>query len=107
MYSNALSQQLALPILIGETKAAGAHTMSLSSANLEGVVFNPEIALLIERVAADHGFDEIEWHAVTREPGAYFESLHSQLSWHTYADSLTMFSEIMNKGVLLDRKSVV
>src|SRR3546814_5872003 len=64
------------------------------------------------RVAADHGFDEIEWHAVIREPGAYFESLHSQLSWHTYADSLTMFSEIMKKGVLFlpephygDRKS--
>src|SRR3546814_799690 len=86
--------------MIGEAKAAGAHTMILSSENLEGVVFNPEIALLIERVAADHGFDEIEWHAVIREPGAYFESLHSQLSWHTYADSLTMFSEIMKKGVL-------
>src|SRR3546814_5393940 len=69
--------------MIGEAKAAGAHTMILSSENLEGVVFNPEIALLIERVAADHGFDEIEWHAVIREPGAYFESLHSQLSWRS------------------------
>src|SRR3546814_12041701 len=100
--------------MIGEAKAAGAHTMSLSSENLEGVVFNPEIALLIERVAADHGFDEIEWHAVIREPGAYFESLHSQLSWHTYVASLTTFSVIMKKGVLFlpepkygDRKSVV
>ncbi|HVI99262.1 MAG TPA: hypothetical protein VM657_09375 [Sphingomonas sp.] len=98
------------PLLVGDTgpfeamiaaaKAAGAHTMILSSENLEGVVFNPEIALLIERVAADHGVVDIEWHAVIRAPGAYFESLHSQLSWHTYADSLTMFTEIMRKGVL-------
>lgn len=106
----AAHHDIANPLLVGDTdpfeamiantKAAGAHTMILSSENLEGAVFNPEIAALIEQVAGEHGFDEIEWHAVIREPGAYFESLHSQLSWHTYADSLTMFTEIMKKGVL-------
>src|SRR3546814_13558331 len=49
--------------MIGAAKAAGAHPMTLSSENLAGVVFTPELALLIELVAAVHVFDEIEWHA--------------------------------------------
>lgn len=101
---------IANPLLVGDTapfaamiadaKAAGCHTLIFSSENLEGLVFNTSIAELLERTAAERGVTEIEWHAVIREPGAYFESIHPQLSWHTYADGLHMFSEVMKKGVL-------
>jgi len=98
------------PLLVGDTarfeamiddaRAAGCHTMIFSSENLEGLVFNAAVAGLLERTAADKGVTDIEWHAVIREPGAYFESIHPQLSWHTYADGLHMFAEVMKKGVL-------
>ncbi|MCW3847011.1 hypothetical protein OF829_07145 [Sphingomonas sp. LB-2] len=98
------------PLLVGDTapfeamiadaRAAGCHTMIFSSENLEGLVFNASIAALLEETAAAKGVTEIEWHAVIREPGAYFESIHPQLSWHTYADGLHMFAEVMKKGVL-------
>ena len=101
---------IADPLLVGDSgpfeamlanaKAAGSHTMIFSSENLEGAVFNPIVAAQLEEVAAENGVETIEWHAVIREPGAYFESLHPQLSWHTYADGLHMFSEVMKKGVL-------
>lgn len=98
------------PLLIGDTarfeamiddaRAAGCHSLIFSSENLEGLVFNAPMAALLEQAAADKGVTDIEWHAVIREPGAYFESLHPQLSWHTYADGLHMFAEVMKKGVL-------
>lgn len=98
------------PLLVGDTarfeamiddaRAAGCHSLIFSSENLEGLVFNASIAELLERTAADKGVTAIEWHAVIREPGAYFESIHPQLSWHTYADGLHMFAEVMKKGVL-------
>ncbi|MEZ0244655.1 MAG: hypothetical protein ACAH11_14870 [Sphingomonas sp.] len=98
------------PLLAGDTApfeamidgalASGCHTMILSSENLESLVFNAQIAALLEETAAAKGVTEIEWHAVIREPGAYFESIHPQLSWHTYADGLHMFAEVMKKGVL-------
>jgi hypothetical protein len=86
--------------MIANARAAGSRTLILSSENLEGVVFNTGVATLIEETAAAHGIAEIEWHAAIREPGAYFESIHPQLSWHTYADGLHMFAEVMKKGVL-------
>lgn len=86
--------------MLGNARAAGMHTVIFSSENLEALPFTPQIAALLEDIAAEAGIADIEWHAVIREPGAYFESLHSQLSWHTYADGLTMFSEIMKKGAL-------
>src|SRR3546814_5746710 len=55
---------------------------------------------LTEAAAAEAGIKTIEWHAVLREPGAYFESQHAQLSRHSYADAAHMFSEVMKKGVL-------
>lgn len=98
------------PLLVGDTagfetmidnaRAAGCHTMIFSSENLESLVFNEAVAALLEQTAADKGVTAIEWHAVIREPGAYFESIHPQLSWHTYADGLHMFAEVMKKGVL-------
>lgn len=98
------------PLLVGDTApfeamiddahAAGCHTTIFSSENLEGLVFNASIAALLEETAAARGVTSIEWHAVIREPGAYFESIHPQLSWHTYADGLHMFAEVMKKGVL-------
>lgn len=98
------------PLLVGDTaplvsmltdaKESGAHTLIFSSENLEALLFNMPIAELLETTAAEHGVTDIEWHAVIREPGAYFESIHPQLSWHTYADGLHMFSEVMKKGVL-------
>jgi hypothetical protein len=98
------------PLLVGDTapfetmianaRAAGCHTMVFSSENLESLVFNAPIAALLEQTAASLGVTAIEWHAVIREPGAYFESIHPQLSWHTYADGLHMFAEVMKKGVL-------
>jgi hypothetical protein len=86
--------------MLANAREAGCHTAILSSENLEALPFNPGVAELIERSAAAHGVTGIEWHAALREPGAYFESIHSQLSWHTYADGLHMFSEVMKKGVL-------
>lgn len=86
--------------MIGNAMAAGAHTLILSSEDLECALFNPAVPALIEEVAASFGIRDVEWHAAIREPGAYFESLHAQLSWHTFADALHMFSEVMKKGVL-------
>lgn len=86
--------------MLVNARADGAHTAILSSENLEALPFNPAIAGLIEETAAANGIDAIEWHAAIREPGAYFASIHSQLSWHTYADGLHMLSEVMKKGVL-------
>lgn len=86
--------------MLANAHAAGAYSAILSSENLEALPFNLEVAALIERAAAANGVTDIEWHAAIREPGAYFASIHSQLSWHTYADGLHMFSEIMKKGVL-------
>jgi hypothetical protein len=80
--------------------SAGAETLILSSEDLECALFNPAVPALIEEVAASFAIRDIEWHAAIREPGAYFESLHAQLSWHTFADALHMFSEVMKKGVL-------
>lgn len=89
-----------LAAMIDNARAAGAHTLIFSSENLESLVFNPPIVALLEETAAAKSVTEVEWHAVIREPGAYFESIHPQLSWHTYADGLHMFSEVMKKGVL-------
>lgn len=89
-----------LEAMIADARAHDCHTMIFSSENLEALLFTPEVAALLERTAAAGGVTEIEWHAVIREPGAYFESIHPQLSWHTYADGLHMFSEVMKKGVL-------
>lgn len=89
-----------LAAMLANARGAGAHTAILSSENLEAAPFNPEVPALIERTAAGAGVTEIEWHAAIREPGAYFASIHSQLAWHTYADALHMFSEVMKKGVL-------
>lgn len=106
----AAHHDIANPLLVGDAapfaamldnaSAAGCHTAILSSENLEALPFNPGVAELIETTAAAHGVTGIEWHAALREPGAYFASIHSQLSWHTYADALHMFSEVMKKGVL-------
>ncbi|MCW3834591.1 hypothetical protein ACFQ1E_04010 [Sphingomonas canadensis] len=106
----AAHHDIANPLLVGDAgpfaamlanaAAAGCHTVILSSENLEALPFNPGVAELIETTAAAGGADTIEWHAAIREPGAYFASIHSQLSWHTYADALHMFSEVMKKGVL-------
>jgi len=79
---------------------AGCHTLILSSEDLECALFNPAVPALIEEVAAAFGIAPVEWHATIREPGAYFESLYAQLSWHSFADALHMFSEVMKKGVL-------
>lgn len=86
--------------MLDNARAAGCHSVIFSSENLEALPFVPHITALIEEVVADHGVTDIEWHAVIREPGAYFESIHSQLSWHSYADSLFMFTEVMKKGAL-------
>jgi hypothetical protein len=86
--------------MIANARAAGCHTAILSSEDLEAAPFNPVVPALIEQVAADRGIERIEWHAVIREPGSYFESLYAQLSWHTFVDALHMFSEVMKKGVL-------
>lgn len=89
-----------LEAMIADARGAGCHSLIFSSENLEGLVFNPPVAALLEESAARQGVTDIEWHAVIREPGAYFESIHPQLSWHTYADGLHMFAEVMKKGVL-------
>lgn len=86
--------------MLANARTAGCHTAILSSENLEALPFNIAVVDQIERVAAEQGVTGIEWHAAIREPGAYFESIHAQLSWHTYADGLHMFSEVMKKGVL-------
>lgn len=86
--------------MIADARAADCGTVILSSEDLEGVIFNPAIAALIEEAAADAGVATLEWHAAIREPGAYFESMCAQLAYHTYGDSLFMFTEVMKKGML-------
>src|SRR3546814_4962209 len=89
--------------MIERGRAASCHTILFSSENLEALPFVPEITALTEAAAAEAGIKTIEWHAVLREPGAYFESQHAQLSRHSYADAAHMFSEVMKKGVLFMR----
>jgi hypothetical protein len=83
--------------LLSRASASGADCIILSSEDLEGVLFAPEAARLLQRSAARIEAS-VEWHMVLRDPGAYFVSLYAQLQCHVYADALTMFSEIMNKG---------
>src|SRR3546814_2289821 len=89
-----------LAAMIERGRAASCHTILFSSENLEALPFVPEITALTEAAAAEAGIKTIEWHAVLREPGAYFESQHAQLSRHSYADAAHMFSEVMKEGVL-------
>ncbi len=86
--------------MIARARDADCHTILFSSENLEALPFVPDVAALLEATAAAAGVEAIDYHAVLREPGAYFESLHAQLSRHTYADTGHMFSEVMKKGAL-------
>lgn len=86
--------------MIRRARMAGCETVLLSSENFEALPFVPAIAAQIEQAADLVGVRTIEWHAVLREPGAYFESQYAQLSRHCYADPGHMFSEVMKKGVL-------
>ena len=88
-----------LDAMLEEAAAERCHTIILSSEDLESALFAPGIATLIDASAARAGA-EVEWHIVLRDPGAYFASLFAQLQWHVYADALTMFAEVMNKGGL-------
>lgn len=89
-----------LAAMIAEARKAGCGTVILSSEDLEGAVFNPGVAALIEDVANEGGVKAIEWHAAIREPGAYFESLMAQLSYHVYGDALSLFVQAMQKGTI-------
>ena len=86
--------------MLGNAAARGCHAVILSSEDLEAVVYNPQVADTIEAAALLHGVTAIEWHVALREPGAYFASLHAQLQHHVYADSVTMFTEVLRKGML-------
>lgn len=86
--------------MIANARDAGCHTVILSSEDLEGAIFNPGVAALIEEAAAASNVTAIEWHAAIREPGAYFESLVAQLSHHVYADALSLFVQAMQKGMI-------
>lgn len=86
--------------MLRDAAAHGCHTVLFSSEELECIPFNPQLARLIETTAAAAGVKTLEWDVVLRDPGEYFASLHAQLHWHTYADSLFMFTEVMNKGML-------
>ena len=89
-----------LEAMFADALGGGAHTIVLSSEDLECALFNPAVSELIEQAAAAYGIGPIEWHAALREPGAYYESLYAQLSWHSFADAFHMFSEVMKKGML-------
>lgn len=86
--------------MLRDAATNGCHTVLFSSEELECVPFNQQLADLIESTALASGVKTIEWDVVLRDPGEYFASLHAQLHWHTYADSLFMFTEVMNKGML-------
>lgn len=86
--------------MVRHARMAGCDTVLFSSENFEALPFVPAITGMIEEAAARAGVEQIEWHVVLREPGAYFESQYAQLSRHSYADPTHMFSEVMKKGVL-------
>ncbi len=88
-----------LDAMLAEAVAREARDVILSSEDLEGAIFAPEVAALIDRSAARVGA-EVEWHIVVRDPAATFASLFAQLPWHVYVDALWMFAEVMNKGGL-------
>ena len=88
-----------LDAMLDDGVRQGARAVILSSEDLEGALFSPAVAGLIDGAAARVGA-QVEWHLVLREPGTCFASLHAQLHWHVYADALSMFAEIMNKGGL-------
>ncbi|RYF12364.1 MAG: hypothetical protein EOO77_17535 [Oxalobacteraceae bacterium] len=85
--------------LLSRAAAHGADYVILSSEDLEGVLFDAGAARRLQASAARAGAS-LEWHMVLRDPGTYFVSLFAQLQCHVYADALTMFAEIMNKGGL-------
>lgn len=86
--------------MLRDAAGNGCRDIILSSEDLEAIVYNPQVAELIEAAAAAHGVTAIEWHVALREPGAYFASLHAQLQHHVYADCVTMFTEVLRKGML-------
>jgi hypothetical protein len=88
-----------LDAMLADAAARGCHDAILSSEDLEGALFRPEAATAIAASAARAGA-AVEWHVVLRDPSDYFASLFAQLQWHVYADALTMFAEVMNKGGL-------
>jgi hypothetical protein len=88
-----------LDAMLAEARRQECEDIILSSEDLEGLFFNPAPARLIQESAQRAGAS-VEWHAVLRKPDAYFSSLYAQLQCHVYADALTMFAEIMNKGGL-------
>lgn len=88
-----------LDALLAEARQRQCDHVILSSEDLEGVLFDPAPVRLLHDRASRAGAS-VEWHVVLRKPGACFSSLFAQLQWHVYADALTMFAEIMNKGGL-------
>lgn len=51
----------------------------LSSENFANVLVEPDIAIDIERTAADYGVTDVLWAFVLRRPFEYFESVYSEL----------------------------
>src|SRR3546814_20794808 len=87
--------------MIERGRAASFHTILFSSENLEALPFVPEITALTEAAAAEAGIKTIEWHAVLREPDAYFESQHAPLRRPSSADAAHRLREVMKMGVLI------
>jgi hypothetical protein len=87
--------------MIGEARAAGCHTMILSSKALEGLVVERGCAAGLEQAALASGVQQLEWHFSLRDPGDYFASLYAELRHHRYTDPVAMMCEILREGVLL------
>ncbi|SLN49513.1 hypothetical protein ROA7450_02448 [Roseovarius albus] len=59
------------------------HTVLLSGEDFENCIVDIALALEIETLAIESGFDAVEWVVVTRPVESYIASLYSELSKHS------------------------
>lgn len=58
------------------------HTVLISGEDFENCIVDVGLALEVEALAAEAGFDGIEWIFVTRSIDSYISSIYSELSKH-------------------------
>jgi len=86
--------------LIDEARRAGCGQILISSEDLEGMLYDNRPLQAIRRAAKRGLVQEIEYHIVLRDPGTAFASLFRELAKHTYADLLSLFYSVMQKGFI-------
>ena len=70
----------------------------LSSEDFEGIIFEPQRAVMVEQATASLGFDDVEWHVVLRRPGGYLASIFAEMSRHGFVAFPDFFVAAIRDG---------